>query len=53
VTLVGDAAHPMTPNQGQGACQALDDAVALGGSVARADMGYGEDAGRIGLRANH
>jgi 2-polyprenyl-6-methoxyphenol hydroxylase-like FAD-dependent oxidoreductase len=30
VTLAGDAAHPMTPNQGQGACQALEDAVALG-----------------------
>ena len=26
------AAHPMTPNAGQGACQALDDAVALGDS---------------------
>jgi len=36
VTLVGDAAHPMTPNSGQGACQALEDAVALGESVARA-----------------
>lgn len=33
VTLVGDAAHPMTPNQGQGACQALEDAVALGTSL--------------------
>lgn len=33
VTLVGDAAHPMTPNAGQGACQALEDAVALGASV--------------------
>jgi 2-polyprenyl-6-methoxyphenol hydroxylase-like FAD-dependent oxidoreductase len=33
VTLVGDAAHPMTPNQGQGACQALEDAVALGKSL--------------------
>jgi 2-polyprenyl-6-methoxyphenol hydroxylase-like FAD-dependent oxidoreductase len=34
VTLVGDAAHPMTPNSGQGACQALEDAVALGESLA-------------------
>jgi 2-polyprenyl-6-methoxyphenol hydroxylase-like FAD-dependent oxidoreductase len=30
VTLVGDAAHPMLPNLGQGACQAIEDAVALG-----------------------
>ena len=29
ITLLGDAAHPMTPNLGQGACQALEDAVAL------------------------
>ena len=30
VTLLGDAAHPMAPNAAQGACQALEDAVALG-----------------------
>ena len=35
VTLAGDAAHPMSPNQGQGACQALEDGVALGESVQR------------------
>jgi len=29
VTLLGDAAHPMTPNLGQGACQAAEDAVCL------------------------
>ncbi|MGB3682733.1 MAG: FAD-dependent monooxygenase [Rubrobacteraceae bacterium] len=28
-TLLGDAAHPMTPHMGQGACQAIEDAVAL------------------------
>jgi 2-polyprenyl-6-methoxyphenol hydroxylase-like FAD-dependent oxidoreductase len=29
VTLLGDAAHPMTPNLGQGACQAIEDAIVL------------------------
>jgi 2-polyprenyl-6-methoxyphenol hydroxylase-like FAD-dependent oxidoreductase len=29
VTLLGDAAHPMTPNMGQGACTAIEDAVVL------------------------
>jgi 2-polyprenyl-6-methoxyphenol hydroxylase-like FAD-dependent oxidoreductase len=30
ITLVGDAAHPMTPYMGQGGCQAIEDAVVLG-----------------------
>jgi 2-polyprenyl-6-methoxyphenol hydroxylase-like FAD-dependent oxidoreductase len=29
VTLLGDAAHPMTPNIAQGACQGIEDAVVL------------------------
>ena len=33
VTLLGDAAHPMTPNLGQGACQAVEDAVVLARSL--------------------
>lgn len=33
VTLLGDAAHAMTPNLGQGACQAIEDAVVLGMSL--------------------
>src|ERR1051326_2078276 len=31
VTLLGDAAHTTTPNLGQGACQAIEDAVDLAG----------------------
>jgi len=36
VTLLGDAAHPMTPNLGQGGCQAVEDAVVLADRLARA-----------------
>jgi 2-polyprenyl-6-methoxyphenol hydroxylase-like FAD-dependent oxidoreductase len=33
VTLLGDAAHPMTPNLGQGGCQAIEDALVLARSL--------------------
>jgi 2-polyprenyl-6-methoxyphenol hydroxylase-like FAD-dependent oxidoreductase len=35
VTLLGDAAHPMTPNLGQGGCQAIEDAWVLAREFAR------------------
>jgi 2-polyprenyl-6-methoxyphenol hydroxylase-like FAD-dependent oxidoreductase len=45
VTLLGDAAHPMTPNLGQGGCQAIEDAVVLAECLA------GASDGEAGLRA--
>jgi 2-polyprenyl-6-methoxyphenol hydroxylase-like FAD-dependent oxidoreductase len=35
VVLLGDAAHAVTPDLGQGACQALEDAAVLPGLLAR------------------
>jgi 2-polyprenyl-6-methoxyphenol hydroxylase-like FAD-dependent oxidoreductase len=37
VALLGDAAHPMLPFLGQGACQALEDAQALGQALETTD----------------
>ncbi|MGV3503462.1 MAG: FAD-dependent monooxygenase [Adhaeribacter sp.] len=37
VLLIGDAAHATTPNMGQGACQAIEDAVILADEIAKAN----------------
>jgi len=42
VTLIGDAAHPMTPFKAQGANQALSDAVLLADSLAASVQAHGQ-----------
>lgn len=53
--LLGDAAHPMTPNLGQGACQAIEDAVVLADALAgseTADAAFHRYEQRRVARAN-
>ena len=45
VCLIGDAAHPTTPNMGQGGAQAVEDALSLADALAYAQEG--EDAFRL------
>jgi 2-polyprenyl-6-methoxyphenol hydroxylase-like FAD-dependent oxidoreductase len=47
VALLGDAAHPMTPNLGQGACQAIEDAVVLAHEAAGGGGLPGYSAARL------
>jgi len=49
VTLLGDAAHPCTPNLGQGGCMALEDALVLAKSIKSA-MSLREALRRYELR---
>jgi salicylate hydroxylase len=37
ITILGDAAHPMLPYLGQGACQAMEDGVVLAAALEHAD----------------
>ena len=48
VALLGDAAHPMAPFLGQGACQAIEDAVVLAHALDGPDVLAGYTAARHG-----
>jgi len=50
VTLLGDAAHPPTPNLGQGACQAIEDAWMLARCLREVRLGGGGDRVDAALR---
>lgn len=47
VALLGDAAHPMSPDLGQGACQAIFDAVVLADELDRLNGGGADRAGGV------
>lgn len=46
VCIIGDAAHATTPHKGSGAGMAIEDAYVLGGLIAQALSGDGEDVGK-------
>jgi 2-polyprenyl-6-methoxyphenol hydroxylase-like FAD-dependent oxidoreductase len=47
VAMLGDAAHAMTPNLGQGGCQAIEDAIVLAHEVTRGAGLAGYTAARL------
>ncbi|HEX8967953.1 MAG TPA: FAD-dependent monooxygenase, partial [Chloroflexota bacterium] len=51
VTLLGDAAHPMLPHVGQGANQALEDAIVLATALSGADSQTGPELLKVYERA--
>jgi 2-polyprenyl-6-methoxyphenol hydroxylase-like FAD-dependent oxidoreductase len=53
IALAGDAAHPMLPNLGQGACQAIEDAVVLADELAASDDVLAALARYSARRARH
>jgi len=52
VTLLGDAAHPCTPNLGQGGCMALEDALVLAKCI-KGEMSLYEALRRYELRRSN
>ncbi|HYH85024.1 MAG TPA: FAD-dependent monooxygenase [Pyrinomonadaceae bacterium] len=48
-TLLGDAAHPMTPNFGQGGCMAIEDAAVLARCLAK----YADASGALRAYESH
>lgn len=47
--ILGDAAHPMMPHQSQGACQAIEDAGALGNIFSKPQFTQSSEAINKGL----